>query len=513
MRSSSFAAFAVSFALAGCCHTPSPGTDGGPKTDGGGITRDGGTTGGGGEPLANLCTDQNQAGCEIGTCELLAAFGLDGTNNVPGFLVQGCIQDGGCEETTASYLAAADAGRISYDGVKAQICLGAITALGVCAKNIGCQPADAGSGTLPPECATMLVGNVGAQGVCFADVECQSGLYCAFGHGQCPGHCSAKVAANQPCDATVECIDSAACGSLPDGGNGCLVNLPPTATGGNCANSSCLATDYCDANSTCQPDVAAGGSCGGASGAVCLPTDECQGASATTCKSCPTAVDAPCQQTVTSGDNCPAGTFCQATISGPNPAVGSCAELLDGGSLCALDLDCTPPLVCLGSEAPGMTGSCGAPYPDGHACQSQKECNSGSCLSAHCLGTGASAGAPCDPNSFTGCAAPLWCNSPDGGAASCAAPVGQGQSCAQATCQTSLVCLQTPADGGPLTECGAPLASGQPCGQDSDCSSGYCAPSSSTCAALIADGTLCDQDSHCQSGHCTLGYCLRCVGH
>lgn len=183
------------------------------------------------------------------------------------------------------------------------------------------------------------------------------------------------------------------------------------------------------------------------------------------------------------GDVC--GTDVGAS-SYPLPAVPT---TLRASPKCADGLYCT------------LAGVCAAPLAFGAACATADHCADGTycdAWSSTCARL-PSTGSACTPTDAL-CAAGDWCNQ-----GVCAAPLGQGASCATGVCASGLTCDTGGACQPPPTVAGL----GGACdGSRTVCSSaGFCDPSSGICVALRAGGAQCVGGGQCLSNGCVEGQC------
>jgi hypothetical protein len=275
-----------------------------------------------------------------------------------------------------------DAGKMTYDGSKAQGCIDAIAAR-------TCDGLD----TRPiPACQAAIDGTITTGGDCDLDAECKggaSGAFCQSASGTCPGKCAALLVAGQACTkndqcasglecstSTNKCVQPAAAGAAckgadqPPCANGLICMGDNTTTAGTCkaradaftaaASASCdLKTQFCVAGQSCAVSAIVGtsitGTCvatgGYAAGAACKPTFP---------------------------DACASGNYCKTTTLAPFD--GTCTALPQKGEDCGKQWSgdvCGPNLVCVTKKCQGLVAN-------GVSCAGNAECYSESCVSGGC---------------------------------------------------------------------------------------------------------------------------------
>lgn len=245
--------------------------------------------------------------------------------------------------------AAVSAGKLAYDGVKAQQCFDAIAA-------VSCDATDMSERVEPAACKQIFTGKVQQGAACAFDDECASGVCLIPGcnNACCPGQCG-------PAE-------------------------PPAQIGASCANVMCVDNAYCDLTQTCRALVAQGGACMDSSwcnfGLGCTGTT---GGGMGTCNPLP-ATGAPCpdQQCASIGDVCNAQQMCAVDGLPGAPCIGSgeCSPFYqcDATNHCApyptLGQACTT--VC-SDDSWCMNGTCTAPLANGMTCATQDQCASDFC--------------------------------------------------------------------------------------------------------------------------------------
>lgn len=264
--------------------------------------------------------------------------------------------------------AAIASGKATFDGAAARACFDAIAAA-------SCEVTAVSSRALPEACLTYFHGSVAEGGTCFVSEECVS-QKCAVpscNMACCPGTCMGDVApslatvgescevatcdatsycdqidrtcmplkgANATCGSPDECADglyclqSGACGSLPEEGQTCGVD------GCRRSNDRCSATTQ-----LCTPAGLDGATC--ANQLDCAALYRCDAS-----KHCSTG--APLDGGCRTSDDCVAGTRCDIA---DGDTTGLCHALHAVGESCVTDYDCSSHLcnqvdqVCLADIA------------------------------------------------------------------------------------------------------------------------------------------------------------------
>jgi hypothetical protein len=284
-------------------------------------------------------------------------------------------------EGPMQYLAdAVSAGRVAYDASLVKGCLDAIAAL-------GCE---AETTRWPAACQLAVAGTVAEGGDCALDEDCAGKAFCEKGPAQCPGSCSALLAAGATCSDDRECDDGlvcfeSKCAALGVAGDACGTGLPA-----------------CKAGFDCRPD-------GGA--------NKCKAIGAVRIKQLNEACDI-------NGDLCVAGLVCASTGVG---TAGVCEEQADSGGACKRSVpNQCPVFQYCGTDVPGVVDVCLERPRNGEPCLNRRQ----ACADGHvCVTEGASdvcrpindAGEACttDPQCYSGlcgssdrCEAPLTCDVP-----------------------------------------------------------------------------------------------------
>ena len=408
-----------------------------------------------------------------------------------------------------------------------------------------CAPATCSAGSETPErtcdgagaCRTVTGKSCngyscGSDGLCLTRcatvVDCASGLSCLA------GSCSGK-GLGEPCGAATDCqsgiCQQGVCCSSSCSGSCLSCALPGPAAGtctkvpdgqdplGQCADtgaSSCGSDGFCDGNGACRPYPA---------GTVCA--------------------QASCTGSQEMGmSTCDGKGSCKA---GPSK---SCSPFVCGASACLTS--CTDSSQCVNATTcKADTGTCtGTPSgaPNGGACTTASQCESGFCVSGHCCDSACSgicrscalagkegtctlisAGTDpmnhCDDAGAASCGTDGTCNGNGGcrmyaagtvcGAGSCAngmavsAPIcngngscepGQSTACAPYTCGDK-VCLNSCTGS---DQCASPNA----CSVEGGNVKGICGSSKKP------QGAVCASDSECDTNVCAQGRCCgsKCTG-
>lgn len=361
---------------------------------------------------------------------------------------QGCMafmvaQMGAEGDGPAAMVALVKAGKATYDAAAAGKCLALYS---------GCTMLQ--SSKAPGECAKVFTGVAADGATCDQDEECKS-LYCAKSETQnweCPGKCTAKVAATQACTTDDACQGDLLC-----------IDGKCTAAGGKagapCVKSSCADGLYCDSS-------------GGTN--VCAAKLEAT-------KACD------------SEDACKAGLFCGLSTSGeggvcqaPAKVGAACAGNGSGSGGFGSDLFGTAPSPCEGGgicapSTPNGTFACLAPAALEAACTHPQQCGG---MDVECAGlTGTTPG-------------------------KCQLLPGKGQKCSPPdlmkgilfTCQLPLVCDSK------TSLCGDPPTAGQPClfmcAQGLSCNNG-------TCVGKVGEGASCESADCAKGLQCENGKCVK----
>lgn len=268
---------------------------------------------------------------------------------------------------------AIEAGRVEYDGTKAEACLQELA-------EVGCG-FDSERVFLKGTCAELMVGTVDAGGDCSVDAECAGEAFCAIDNS-CPGTCTSLRSEGQACDDGDHCQDGLSC----DG----------TCKAVAARGERCGPLTACRLDDTCIPNATGiVGSCTSVdsvyAGAV---GDSCDPDVADLCDpelSCALTIDGQqvgfeCTERVGSGDDCtaavpdmcPDGEYC-ADIDPQNGDLdGTCKALADTGDDCESEDDCRAGLAC-------DEGKCAMPGRVGDDCRGDEGCVSGQCESDSCV--------------------------------------------------------------------------------------------------------------------------------
>jgi hypothetical protein len=408
-----------------------------------------------------------------------------------------------CEEATL----AVDAGRLTYDGVQAALCVEAGSVDWVEAWTWG-RIAEA-------HCEGLMVSAASPPAACYSDETFQEPCavgYCDRSEG-CPGTCVDYLLPGDSCDGSVWCDPAAFCNQE-----------------GECQAYG-LEGELCSAYECLFPLVCFNGSCrqSGEVGAECNDQDA-------PCADLLVCVDGVCDDSVPAGEvctfsvQCPADHSCLYSPPGgselrcePTPHLGDACDVRDGNT-CA-----DPDSQCLADDGK-LVGSCvsfyvgeGAACGDGVGdCADEFYCRQGTdpalgtcvpdageeencgdavfqglfnnpCLDGlHCMVTSTNTclppsdlDGPCFYNNTESCVDGLFC---DIATSSCLEPKALGERCSpsdpEGSCQTGR-CELVPAE-----DCeSAPFG---------DCEDAIC-------NALRANGEACENDLQCSSGYCALG--------
>jgi hypothetical protein len=236
--------------------------------------------------------------------------------------------------------------RVRYDGVAAQQCIDAISAL-------TCDGGSPEARSFPEWCQRIFTGTAEAGDACAFDSECES-RHCEQEACDpsmcCPGTCvgDGPSIENGPCRADPDCVAGTACGldhvchalakagdtcyrdAQCDYGLGCITQTNPgicrplAAPGDACPFSRCaLIGDRCDATAGCTPYGIAGAAC--STDSECTPTGICD-TSVGQCAALPD-VGMPCTF------RCAADAWC-------DPMSHVCMARLEMNAPCGTDNQC-----------------------------------------------------------------------------------------------------------------------------------------------------------------------------
>lgn len=269
---------------------------------------------------------------------------------------------------------AIDAGRVRYDGSKADACLAELEAAGC----------DFDSQRVFSEgaCAELMTGTVGHAEDCTLDAECEGNLFCQI-ENSCPGSCAELLAHGEACEDSDDCEDGLGCederctpvvgpGKTCEGDSGAVCRFDLACLEGDDGNSECVqqsalltgklgepcnldgALELCEDGLSCAIFVDSGGA-----------RFECV-AHASTGGDCQVAIP----------DMCPLGEQCDADTE-QNRFDGRCQALPAAGDSCDDDNPCGPGLQC-------DDGRCTVPGRIGDTCTGDDGCYSGQCDDGAC---------------------------------------------------------------------------------------------------------------------------------
>ena len=277
---------------------------------------------------------------------------------------------------------AIEAGRIEYDGRRIDACLAQIS-------GIGC-----GFATTrvfdDAACRSAFGGSAQEGDDCTVDAECTGAAFCDL--DSCPGTCTARLSAGDPCQEDDQCEDGLSCG---DEGT-CSA---PVAAGDPCGGGvagSCAPGLFCvgededagtsgtcrDVDELFRADL--GDDCDFDRGELCAEGLSCVvmelGADGTLRLGCvePSESGAACSFGVPSP--CPGGEYCDANIAA-GMVDGTCQPLPGAGERCVVltgSQACEPGLVC------EVDGRCHPVNRLGQPCASDQGCASGLCVAGNC---------------------------------------------------------------------------------------------------------------------------------
>ena len=250
------------------------------------------------------------------------------------------------------------AGKVSYNGAKASICIQLMNAGSSCS-NLSALNIDA-------QCGTIFTGNVSVGGTCFFTEECVQDAAC------------------EKTDLTCDSFSQCCAGS-------CLSVPPPSAVGGDCTAraATCVSGTVCDIDSTgltatCRMTVGPGAAC--SASAPCAYPLYCDPMSQT-CKA-PVVTGGACNPILDSEDCDNASDRCNAQTSVCTPLLplGSACDPSTNGCMAYATCDLTTSTCierpgvgaacdskgggpsCLGGSCDATTGTCMLLTPVGGAC-------------------------------------------------------------------------------------------------------------------------------------------------
>jgi hypothetical protein len=269
----------------------------------------------------------------------------------------------------AGYRGPVDAGRQSFDPVRAATCL----------QNLGRADSSCPF-TMPPTCAGVLTPQVPAGGACTYGGDCAAG-WCVFTPGTCPatgmGPCVSTDANGDTCLPMTPIFSSPPCGDGEEcGWDGsrlaCITPPPPPGAGDPCGGSGCGPGLYCQASAdgpiglsvVCEPDVGLGAPC--PIGVECSPELTC-GAQHVCARF--VGQGASCADPTTA---CGDGLFCDE---------GTCAPLP------GLDASCAKAGRCFEGYCSTADELCHALEAGGEECSAWNECASSVCDGGICTAT------------------------------------------------------------------------------------------------------------------------------
>ncbi len=234
-------------------------------------------------------------------------------------------------------------------------------------------------------CREAFEGEVALGSPCTYHEMCQGEAYCASNDAvnECPGTCTSRKEAGEPCLDGVECAPGLTCTYDATTGDSVCQQMtihPPAEEGAECGETGgnawtgCADGLFCDADEVCRAFLPAGAPCSSTDtcveGMVCVPKDE-----GSVC------AEAIVQNAV--GDSCDDVTRACNPIYNLRCVSGSCEAIGDGsiGSPCSAGQ--VRFLTCAGdSYCSSATQTCEASRPDGESCSRGSECSSGVCSDA-----------------------------------------------------------------------------------------------------------------------------------
>ncbi len=328
----------------------------------------------GGVPLEDLAAEATDAICDVAeSCYGRLADRVEGgatcRANVGGGFENGVLP---------RWLAAVDAGTMTYDPALGSACIAA-------QRELGCDVFISAS---PQACRDMFTGTIAEGDACSVSEECVGDAYCAGSAcPDVPGTCTPRKASGEACTSADECQLGLACE------NG-VCRAPQSASGGTCGGSTglgCPIDELCVAEDgepgTCTPlttvfDGAIGEPCDLRAFDLCSPELSCvvTGVEGTTpVMECETIASSGGACNAGIPEVCPAGEYCDAQpLMGrfegtcqPKPGEGeACAQTASG-------LACAQGLSCIG-------GTCARLEDNGGPCETGENCRSGYCDGGTC---------------------------------------------------------------------------------------------------------------------------------
>jgi hypothetical protein len=289
------------------------------------------------------------------------------------------------EDGDFQYLQGAiDAGRVTYNGGRAQTCLNDLSAA---------DCADIGGGHLPASCDTAITGTVALGNDCALREECAGDTFCKM-NAMCPGTCTALLTAGGTCNQDDDCAQGLVCGAAGT----CTTNATEGMTcGGSAADCSLgliCAGENKDQNISGMCVTAAdafvgdlGDACSYDTGTYCKEGLSCvatitgTGTSTMVNWKCEAelAADADCKVAIP--DQCPASQYCDANPSATVPRFrGTCTDLPRAGQDCSEWQN-----LCDNGSVCDSAGLCQPINRIGGACSDDTECASENCNGTTCV--------------------------------------------------------------------------------------------------------------------------------
>lgn len=468
------------------------------------------------EGACQACTSGLKGGGVDGECGP-AQDGTDPGNDCNDEGVATCGNDGRCDGKGACRKFAAGT------ECTAQSCTGGTKHFAkTCDGSGACQA----NGT--QQCQPASCNGVVCTGDCANDNECQPDEYCDIASGDCTKKSpkgTACVSSKASQCQSGHCVEGVCCDA---------------ACSGLCQ--SCKAAFTGGADGTCAP-VATGtdpdGECADQGSTTCGTDGLCDGAGA--CRKY--AVGTVCNLGGCTGSSKTNASTCTAQGQCQSNGTTNCAPYLCLGNACATscssDTQCTTGNIC-----DLTTGKCGSTKPNGSACSSGGQCDSGFCVDGVCCNSTCTGGCKACSTAKKGSGADGTCGNVSGGldpdsdcgdqgAASCGtngscdggggcALYASGTSCASQVCSgstqsNSKTCNGSGSCTGTTTNCSPYLCSGNSCGgsctSNAHCVSGYSCVNGN-CGTLKGNGSACGSGAECSSGHCVDGFCCNtaCAG-
>lgn len=265
-------------------------------------------------------------------------------------------------------------GRIEFDRSRMAACVAAISAQGCLVQTL----------RRPAVCEEAIKGKVALGFDCVISEDCSGSSSFCEANASCPGTCTTLLNVGDPCTASEQCANGAACATV----SGVRQCVTPTNPGGDCGldstplckrGNSCTPNPGMNVNDTCKSNLVVYAAQDGATcnppGTMCDRGLACTNTPSGLLCAPVAARDGACFRAQPS--QCPVGQYCDAVTM----TAGSCVELPEEGAAClpmTRAQRCAPNFACLGD------GLCHIKGENGDSCDEDIECYSGNCNGTVC---------------------------------------------------------------------------------------------------------------------------------